>query len=120
MNTCEFKNTMNNPHFAGVKDIEAQDLVSCLEKVELVDVRQPDEFIGELGHVIGAKLIVLDELPDKIGQVSKDKPIVFICRSGGRSARATAFALSLGFKEVYNLKGGMIHWNELGYQTSKV
>jgi len=119
MSICEFKTMNNNPHFAGVKDIDPQELIKNLEKVDLIDVRQPDEFVGELGHVHGAKLIVLDELPEKMELLSKEKSIVFICRSGGRSARATAFAISHGFKEVYNLKGGMMLWNELGYQISK-
>ncbi|MGE4130194.1 MAG: rhodanese-like domain-containing protein [Bdellovibrionales bacterium] len=47
----------------------------------------------------------------------KDKTVVFVCRSGARSGRATAFAFEQGFKYVYNMKGGMIRWNELNLEV---
>ena len=50
-------------------------------------------------------------------EIPKDKTVVFVCRSGGRSARATAHALEHGYTNVYNLKGGMILWNELHLET---
>jgi hydroxyacylglutathione hydrolase len=117
MATTNFETKEENLHFAGVFDIDARELNEKREQVCLIDVRQPDEFIGDLGHIPGAKLIVLDTLPDHLNEVPKDQTVVFVCRSGGRSARATAFALENGFKNVYNLKGGMILWNELHFET---
>ena len=75
------------------------------------------QFHGDLGHIPNAKLIVLNTIPNKLSEIPKDKTVVFVCRSGGRSARATAHALEHGYTDVYNLKGGMILWNELHLET---
>ena len=112
-----FETQEQNLHYPQVRDIEPTELESKLEHVALIDVRQPDEFTGDLGHIPGAQLIVLDTLPEQLHRLPKNKTIVFVCRSGGRSAKATAFAIENGFKNVFNLKGGMILWNELHFET---
>ncbi len=114
-----FQNAISNSDFNGVLDVLAEDLKSALGKVVLVDVRQPDEYTGELGHIKDASLIPLATLPQAIDSLSPDQTIVFVCRSGGRSARATAFALESGLSAVYNLKGGMLRWNQLGFEVTK-
>jgi hydroxyacylglutathione hydrolase len=87
---------------------------------ELIDVRRPDEFVGELGHIQGAKLFTLGpELENYLLKANKEKATLFICRSGARSANATLFAIDLGFKDVYNLEGGMILWNNLNLPIEK-
>jgi rhodanese-related sulfurtransferase len=84
----------------------------------LIDVRRPDEFNGELGHIKGAKLVTLGpELSDFINKMDKSKPTLFICRSGMRSATATMMAKDVGCAEVFNMEGGMMMWNELGFKT---
>lgn len=115
----QFASKAENPHYEGVFDIGPQELKDKLNDVKLIDVRQPDEYTGELGHIPNAELMVLDTLPDKLGDLPKDKTVVFICRSGGRSARATAFALMNGFQSVFNLQGGMLLWNDLQLPTKK-
>lgn len=117
MKKTTFKTAQANPDIPAVRDILPEELQTKLNDAVLIDVRQPDEFVGELGHVPGAKLVVLNSLPDTINELPKNETIVFICRSGGRSARATAFALQNGFGDVYNMKGGMLRWNELKFQT---
>jgi rhodanese-related sulfurtransferase len=112
-----FSTKEENLHYAGVWDVEPQEVSEKADQVFLVDVRQPDEFVGDLGHIPGAKLIVLDTLMNHLGEIPKDQTVVFVCRSGGRSARAAAFALENGFQHVFNLKGGMILWNELHLDT---
>lgn len=112
-----FESQEENLHFEGVLDIDPRELHEKVHQVMLIDVRQPEEWQGDLGHIANSKLIALDVLPEHIHELPKDKTIVFVCRSGGRSARAAAFALEMGFKDVYNLKGGMILWNELEYAT---
>jgi len=115
--TVTFKSAQENLNHTDVQDIDPKELFEFKDKVEIVDVRQPDEFVGELGHIPGAQLLVLDTLAQKIDQLSKDKTLVFVCRSGGRSARATSYALGQGFTHVFNLKGGMLLWNELQLET---
>ncbi len=115
--TIKFETALENPGFPGVEDIHPEELRTHKNEVAIIDVRRPDEFVGELGHIPGAKLLVLDTLPSEVDQLPKDKTIVFICRSGMRSAQAAAFAKDVGFESVYNMKGGMIFWNELGFET---
>lgn len=87
---------------------------------ELIDVRRPDEFCGELGHIKGSKLNTLgEELDAYLNSADQGQKILFICRSGARSANATLQAMSLGFKEVYNMEGGMILWNEKGFSVER-
>jgi rhodanese-related sulfurtransferase len=114
-----FESKTGNPHYEDVYDIEPQELQKKVNEVKLIDVRQPDEFVGELGHIAMAELMVLDTLPEKLKDIPKDQTVVFICRSGGRSARAAAFALMNGYSHVYNLRGGMLLWNELSLPTQK-
>lgn len=109
----DFTTKLKNPDVPGVEDITAKELWEKRESVAIIDVRRPDEFTGELGHVPGSSLIVLDTLPDRIQDIPPDKTVVFVCRSGARSGRATAFAKEHGLTHVYNMKGGMIEWNAL-------
>ncbi len=85
---------------------------SDLSGYQLIDVRRPDEFTGELGHIPGAILKTLGpELMDFLETANKHEPILFICRSGVRSAQATGIAMDYGFEQVYNMEGGMLYWN---------
>lgn len=115
----DFESKSKNPQYEDVFDIEPQELLKKAKSVKLIDVRQPDEFVGELGHIASSELLVLDTLPDNMAKLPKDQTVVFICRSGGRSARAAAFALANGYCHVYNLRGGMLLWNELALPTQK-
>ncbi len=113
----QFESQEENLHYPGVHDIDPKELSTKADQVLMIDVRQQEEYVGELGHIPGAKLMVLDTLPDTVKTLPKDKTIVFVCRSGGRSARATALAQEVGYQHVYNMKGGMLLWNELRLKT---
>ncbi len=116
---CEFSTKKRNPYFENVMDIEADELCKLAPQVQIIDVRQPDEYTGELGHIDQSELIVLDTLPEHLSRLSRTQPVVFVCRSGGRSARAADFAFQNGFPNIYNMEGGMIRWNELGLPVAK-
>lgn len=117
--SVQFETREENLYYPGVLDIEPRELAQKKDQVVMIDVRQPEEYQGDLGHIPGSTLIALDTLPDHIHELPKDKTIVFVCRSGGRSARAAAFAMENGLTNVYNLKGGMILWNESHLQTEE-
>jgi len=87
---------------------------SYTEAVVLLDVREPDEYRGELGHIPGSVLIPLRQLATRISELNchKNKQIVAICRAGVRSTTAAAMLTGLGFEHVSNLEGGMLDWNE--------
>lgn len=107
----QFKTQVANRDIPEIFDVEPSEVNELSAAVHLIDVRGEDEFIGELGHVAGSKLMVLDTVSSRIGELPKDEPIVFICRSGGRSLRAGAFAKASGCQYVFNMKGGMLAWN---------
>ncbi|MCS6819655.1 MAG: thioredoxin domain-containing protein [Chitinophagales bacterium] len=81
---------------------------------QLIDVRTPEEFAEK--HIKGATNLDIREssFEATLSKLNKDKPIYFYCLSGGRSNRAAQKASSLGFKEVYNLKGGILAWGNAG------
>ncbi len=117
--SVEFRSKQRNPENPGVEDIDPKEVWEQKSQIALVDVRRPDEFDGELGHVPGAQLMVLDTLPERLEELPKDKTVVFICRSGARSGRAAAFAKENGYPDVFNMKGGMILWNELKLEVER-
>jgi sulfur dioxygenase len=96
--------------FAGIWEVQPHWLEEHLRDVQIVDVREPDEFNGPLGHVPGAKLIPLAMLLKKTEDLSRAKPVVTVCRSGARSAQATVLLGKAGFEKVANLSGGMLRW----------
>jgi rhodanese-related sulfurtransferase len=103
--------------FAGVLEVEAEWLAEQLREVEVVDVREPDEWNGELGRIPGARHLPLGELRARLGELPRDRPVVAVCRSGGRSAEASLILEQAGFPRAANLAGGMIRWHALGLPT---
>jgi sulfur dioxygenase len=96
--------------FGGIWEVQPHWLEEHLRDVQVVDVREADEFNGPLGHVPQAKLMPLGSLTKSLDQLAKDKPIVAVCRSGARSAQATVLLGKAGFDKVANLSGGMLRW----------
>lgn len=115
----EFKTKSKNPYFPNIEDVPPQEVLEATQHIKLIDVREVSEYSGDLGHAPNTELIVLATLPQKIKNLPRDKTLVFICRSGGRSAQATAYAKSEGFAKVYNMIGGMLLWNQLQLPTEK-
>ncbi|MGM0575438.1 MAG: rhodanese-like domain-containing protein [Myxococcota bacterium] len=85
----------------------------------LVDVREPDEFVGELGHVAGSELVPLGRVEEEADAWDRERPLVLICRSGGRSGDAATALEAMGFRRVVSMAGGMIEWNERGWEIER-
>lgn len=97
--------------FAGLWEIDPRALHERRGAgAQLLDVREPAEFDGPLGHVAGATPLPLGELSARLGELDKARPVVTICRSGARSARAALMLGQAGFGQVANLAGGMLRW----------
>ncbi len=101
--------------FAGIWEIDPHGLEEHAGDLQILDVRGPEEFTGPLGHIMGATLIPLDELAERVGELSQDRPVVAVCRAGGRSVQATVILQQAGFRDVANLTGGMLRWRAEGY-----
>lgn len=97
---------------AGIWEMQPSWLAENSGVALVVDVRELNEYVGPLGHIKGAMLIPLGQLGGRASELPKDKPIVAVCRSGGRSAQATTILQRAGFDRVANLTGGMLRWNE--------
>ena len=81
---------------------------------EMVDVRQDYEW--EESRIAGAKHIPLETLPSRAGELARERPVIFQCRSGARSGMATAAFREAGF-EAYNLEGGLEAWVAAGLEV---
>ena len=77
-----------------------------VDGAQLIDVREPNEVAA--GTIEGSVNIPLGSLPGRIGELDQSRPVVMLCRSGGRSANASAFLVEQGFATVTNLEGGML------------
>ena len=82
----------------------------------LIDVREPSEHAAS--RIDGAVLIPLRQVPFKLDQIPKDRPVVVHCKSGGRSALAVAMLRLRGI-DAHNLKGGILAWEKLSGSGSR-
>lgn len=87
---------------------QLQAKIEAGETVNIIDVREVDEVAA--GHISGSVNIPLGLLQFRMHELDKNKPYMIVCRSGGRSGKATAFLESHGFN-VTNMSGGMLEWN---------
>jgi len=78
---------------------------------QLIDVREPREV--EAGRIAGSRHLQLDQLPSEADSLDRDRPIVFYCRSGSRSAMAADAFAAAGY-DAHNLDGGLEAWVEAG------
>jgi rhodanese-related sulfurtransferase len=85
-----------------------------LAELHAVDVREEHEFEGPLGRIAGAQLAPLTRLEAWASGLPKDKPLLLVCRSGGRSGKACEALVERGHGPVINLAGGMMAWNRAG------
>ena len=83
----------------------------------VVDVREPAEF--EASHIDGALLAPLATVEENLAQIPKDREIVLVCRSGRRSGLAYQRLAARGYTRLWNMTGGMIAWEKLGYPVVK-
>ncbi len=99
---------------ATVPEITVAELAPRLGEVLLVDVRQPDEY--EAGHVPTARLLPLQELPDRVGELPSTGELFVICRTGSRSYVASEFLIDQG-RAAVNVAGGTLAWLDSGREV---
>jgi rhodanese-related sulfurtransferase len=94
-------------------DYTPQEVAELLarDEIQLIDVRQPHEH--EAGRIGGDRPIELMELAAQAETIEREKPVVFYCRSGSRSAMATQAFADAGY-DAHNMAGGLIEWEAAG------
>ena len=103
-----------------MREITCEELHKRLNRVRIVDVRTPEEYVGELGHIPGAELNPMGPgLVDFLKDLPIDEEIVFVCRSGARSGQTTLLSEEMGHTHTFNMIGGMLKWNELGFEKER-
>ena len=103
---------------SNIKEVNAPELHTWVQekhpKMRVIDVRGMNEIAT--GTVSGAEAVPLHTLPVRVNEFSRDEKLVFICRSGARSAQACMFLQQQGYDNVFNLRGGMMGWVQSGLE----
>lgn len=95
------------------EDVSPEEVRRLLEEdaIDLIDVREPYEH--EAGRIEGAIHVEIPNLTAAAAQLDQERPIVFYCRSGARSAMTTQAFRASGF-QAFNLTGGLLAWVDKG------
>ena len=82
----------------------------------VLDVRTPEDFIGEQGHIVGAVNIPVEELQQRMAELGEylEQTVAIVCRTDKRSAKAALLLTEEGFADVHVVRGGMTRWTKAG------
>lgn len=105
-----FSNNLFSQNGTNLSPNEFSAKIKQLPNAPLIDVRTPNEYAQ--GHLQNARNININsgDFQQQIAKLDRNKPVLVYCLSGGRSSSAMSILLSMGFKEVYNMAGGMMKW----------
>jgi glyoxylase-like metal-dependent hydrolase (beta-lactamase superfamily II) len=102
---------------AQIGQVSAEELAPMRGEVQIVDVRRPGEW--DAGHIEGARLMPLNQLVSKLGEIDRARPVAVHCKGGYRSAIACSLIQRAGFDQVMNLTGGFDAWRACGLPEAK-
>src|ERR1700676_2128979 len=105
--TPQEKNVKNGIPQMTVKELKRR--IDAGENVQLIDVREPYEY--QIAQ-IGGKLIPQNDVPNRLGEIDRNREVVVQCRSGARSQRIAEFLKQAGYPNVSNLAGGILAWSD--------
>jgi adenylyltransferase/sulfurtransferase len=117
--THEIRELIDYDEFCGARENASGDVQEILPKqlaerlqrgdaLEVIDVREPYEW--QLGHIPGARLVPLDDIPAEIARLDKRRETILYCKVGARSMYAARQLADAGVREVRNLSGGILRW----------
>jgi rhodanese-related sulfurtransferase len=98
-------------------DVDTLAEVKDREDVFVLDVREQWEY--DEGHIPGVVLLPLGEVPARLDEIPTDKTVIVTCRTGNRSGQAVNFLRANGFDNVHNMLGGIVAWEQAGYEVSR-
>ncbi|MDQ3031199.1 MAG: MBL fold metallo-hydrolase [Myxococcota bacterium] len=103
----------------GIPEVTAEWVAANIGSARLIDVREPHELTGELGHIPGVELVPLATVERAARTWDREQPVIAVCRSGGRSGKAALQLHGLGIPRTASMRGGMIAWNERGLPVAR-
>ena len=109
----------SRPTVPAFRNVDAALVPRGAPRPRIIDVREPAEFNGPLGHIPGAELVPLGMLEASARAWDREAPVVVVCRSGARSARAATLLVQLGFRDIVNLEGGTQRYAEAGLPVER-
>jgi uncharacterized membrane protein YdjX (TVP38/TMEM64 family) len=89
------------------------------QDIVVLDVRSTAEYAGELGHIAGSRNISVEDLHHRLEELQRERPIMLVCRTERRSAKAAELLNQAGFSHVAVLRGGMLQWNSAGLPVGR-
>jgi phage shock protein E len=98
-------------------DVKTVAAVKDRDDVYLLDVREQWEY--DEGHIPGITLLPMGEVPNRMDEIPTDKEVIVTCRTGNRSGQVTEFLRQNGFDNVHNMQGGIVAWEQAGYEVSR-
>jgi rhodanese-related sulfurtransferase len=110
---------LNRKHPAGFFENTVDQVSLPPVGFKIIDVREPHEFTGELGHIPGAQLMPMASTLAHLASWNKDETLLIVCKSGGRSGSIAQALVNAGFKNVSNMVGGMMAWNSAARPVEK-
>lgn len=96
---------------------EAAAMIKESKDLQIIDVRTAGEYAE--GHLANAKLIPVQELAKRLGEIDKSKPVLLYCRSGHRSGNALKVLQGKGFKDAKHIEGGITAWQAAGLPVTR-
>jgi molybdopterin/thiamine biosynthesis adenylyltransferase/rhodanese-related sulfurtransferase len=104
----DYEEFCNPVHQTDITPAQLSEKLTAGDAPVMIDVREPYEW--QAGHISNATHIPLSQVPSRLDEIPRDRDVVMICRSGGRSGRAQEFLMQHGYTRVKNLVGGMQRW----------
>lgn len=105
----------------GIREVDSAAALQLInhKNALVLDVREESEY--KLGHILGSKLVPLNKLNERMGELEKHKeqPVVVVCRTGNRSGTACTLLGKQGFSQAYNLAGGVTAWQKANLPLEK-
>ena len=96
-------------------DIHTVAEVKERDDVLLLDVREQWEY--DEAHIPGVTLLPMGEVPGRLDEIPTDQTVIVTCRSGNRSGQVADFLRQNGFDNVHNMSGGIVAWEQAGYDV---
>ncbi|HEY4321338.1 MAG TPA: molybdopterin-synthase adenylyltransferase MoeB [Gemmatimonadales bacterium] len=106
---CGVTPTDDAPRIPQLTPQELAERLARGDDVDLIDVREPYEW--EIAHLDGARLLPFGDLPGALDTIDSGRDVVLLCKSGGRSAAAANHLHDVGFRRIWNLRGGLDAWS---------